>query len=69
MALVGAAPTLISSIQDEKITRGNGNGIAWNVRGRLQDAASIETGKPQGEDEIISENQNLKKKESLERDL
>lgn len=43
MALVGAAPTLISSIRDERITRGNENGIAWNVRGRLQDAASIET--------------------------
>lgn len=56
MALVGAAPTLISSIRDERITRGNENGIAWNVRGRLQDAASIETGKLQGEEEEIISN-------------
>lgn len=43
MALVGAAPTLTSSIRDERITRGNGNGIAWNAREKPQDAASTET--------------------------
>lgn len=48
MALVGVAPTSTSSIRDERIMRGNGNGIAWNARGRLQDAASTETGKEGG---------------------
>lgn len=64
MALVGAAPTLTSSIRDERITRGNGNGIAWNAREKPQDAASTETGKLQGDGVEITSNK-VSKKETI----